>query len=39
LAGKSKAGCVPPMWDGHAAKRIVEILLRVVPGGMQRRCQ
>lgn len=31
LAGKSKAGRVPPMWDGHAAKRIVEILLRVVP--------
>jgi UDP-N-acetylglucosamine 2-epimerase (non-hydrolysing) len=33
LAGKSKAGRVPPMWDGHAAKRIVEILLRVVPRG------
>ena len=31
LAGKSKAGRVPPMWDGHAAKRIVEILLRVIP--------
>ncbi|HYL83518.1 MAG TPA: UDP-N-acetylglucosamine 2-epimerase [Candidatus Angelobacter sp.] len=33
LAGKSKAGRIPPMWDGHAAKRIVEILLRVVPRG------
>jgi UDP-N-acetylglucosamine 2-epimerase (non-hydrolysing) len=33
LAGKGKAGRVPPMWDGHAAKRIVEILLRVVPRG------
>jgi UDP-N-acetylglucosamine 2-epimerase (non-hydrolysing) len=33
LAGKSKAGRVPPMWDGHAAKRIVEILLRAVPRG------
>jgi UDP-N-acetylglucosamine 2-epimerase (non-hydrolysing) len=31
LAGKGKRGRVPPMWDGHAAGRIVEILLRVVP--------
>jgi UDP-N-acetylglucosamine 2-epimerase (non-hydrolysing) len=31
LDGKRKAGCVPPLWDGHAAERIVDILLRVVP--------
>jgi UDP-N-acetylglucosamine 2-epimerase (non-hydrolysing) len=31
LAGKGKPGRIPPLWDGHAAKRIVEILLRVVP--------
>jgi UDP-N-acetylglucosamine 2-epimerase (non-hydrolysing) len=28
LAGRSKAGRVPPLWDGKAAERIVEILLR-----------
>lgn len=33
LAGKSKAGRIPPMWDGHAAKRIVEILLKQVARG------
>ncbi|HME13533.1 MAG TPA: UDP-N-acetylglucosamine 2-epimerase (non-hydrolyzing), partial [Candidatus Acidoferrum sp.] len=32
LAGKSKAGRIPPLWDGHAAERIVETLLRVLPG-------
>lgn len=31
LAGRSKAGCIPPLWDGHAAERIVDILLRLVP--------
>src|SRR6266403_1170002 len=31
LAGKGKPGRIPPLWDGHAAKRIVEILLKVVP--------
>jgi len=29
LAGKSKAGRIPPLWDGKAAERIVDILLRV----------
>ena len=29
LAGKNKAGRIPPLWDGKAAERIVEILLRV----------
>jgi UDP-N-acetylglucosamine 2-epimerase (non-hydrolysing) len=32
LSGKSKAGRIPPLWDGHAAERIVEILLRRLPG-------
>ena len=27
LAGKTKAGCIPKLWDGHAAERIVEVLL------------
>jgi UDP-N-acetylglucosamine 2-epimerase (non-hydrolysing) len=31
LAGGGKAGRIPPLWDGHAASRIVEILLRLVP--------
>jgi UDP-N-acetylglucosamine 2-epimerase (non-hydrolysing) len=30
LAGQSKAGRTPPLWDGKAAERIVDILLRVV---------
>jgi UDP-N-acetylglucosamine 2-epimerase (non-hydrolysing) len=28
LEGKSKKGETPPLWDGHAAERIAEILLR-----------
>lgn len=28
LAGKIKAACVPPLWDGRAAERIVEVLLK-----------
>ncbi len=28
LAGHPKAGRIPQLWDGHAAERIVEILLR-----------
>jgi UDP-N-acetylglucosamine 2-epimerase (non-hydrolysing) len=28
LSGKTKAGLVPKFWDGHAAQRIVEILLQ-----------
>ena len=31
LAGKGKAGKIPPLWDGQAAGRIFEILLRQVP--------
>jgi UDP-N-acetylglucosamine 2-epimerase (non-hydrolysing) len=31
LAGKSKIGRIPPLWDGKAAERIVEILLQSVP--------
>jgi UDP-N-acetylglucosamine 2-epimerase (non-hydrolysing) len=33
LAGKGKAGRIPPLWDGHAAGRIVDILLKQVPRG------
>src|SRR5258708_7717592 len=33
LAGKGKAGRIPPLWDGHTAKRIVDILLTEVPRG------
>jgi len=29
LSGKTKKGTVPPLWDGHAAERIAEIILRV----------
>lgn len=31
LAGESKAGRIPPLWDGHSAERIVDILRRTVP--------
>jgi UDP-N-acetylglucosamine 2-epimerase (non-hydrolysing) len=31
LAGKGKPGRIPPFWDGHAAERIVEVLLRKSP--------
>ena len=31
LGGESKAGRIPPLWDGHAAERIVDILRRTVP--------
>ena len=26
LAGRAKTGRIPPLWDGHAAQRIIEIL-------------
>jgi UDP-N-acetylglucosamine 2-epimerase (non-hydrolysing) len=32
LAGQGKVGRIPPLWDGKAAERIVEILLQSVPG-------
>ena len=31
LAGESKAGRIPPLWDGHSAERIVDTLRRTVP--------
>jgi len=31
LAGKGKIGGIPPLWDGHAAERIVDILLGALP--------
>jgi len=30
LAGKHKLGRVPKLWDGHAAERIIEVLVREV---------
>lgn len=27
VAGKAKKGTIPPLWDGHAAERIAEVLL------------
>jgi UDP-N-acetylglucosamine 2-epimerase (non-hydrolysing) len=27
LTGKAKKGTIPPLWDGHAGERIVDILL------------
>lgn len=37
LSGKGKPGRIPPLWDGHAAERIVEILLRHPPQGPLRK--
>jgi UDP-N-acetylglucosamine 2-epimerase (non-hydrolysing) len=37
LAGKGKPGRIPPFWDGHAAERIVEVLLRNSPVGPHRK--
>jgi UDP-N-acetylglucosamine 2-epimerase (non-hydrolysing) len=31
LAGRTKRGCVPRLWDGRAAARIVEVLLNTAP--------
>jgi UDP-N-acetylglucosamine 2-epimerase (non-hydrolysing) len=33
LAGKGKPGRIPPFWDGHAASRIVDVLLKNPPLG------
>ncbi|HTQ60823.1 MAG TPA: UDP-N-acetylglucosamine 2-epimerase (non-hydrolyzing) [Candidatus Solibacter sp.] len=33
LAGKGKPGRIPPYWDGHAAERIVQVLLQNPPVG------
>src|ERR1700675_196308 len=37
LAGKGKPGRIPPFWDGHAAERIVEVLLKNPPQGPHRK--
>ena len=29
LSGKGKKGVVPPLWDGHAAERIVDVLMQI----------
>jgi UDP-N-acetylglucosamine 2-epimerase (non-hydrolysing) len=31
LAGRGKAGRIPPLWDGHAAKRIVDFVAGSAP--------
>ena len=33
LSGKIKKGHVPPLWDGHAAERIAEVVVKVKIGG------
>jgi len=33
LAGRWKDGRLPPLWDGHSAERIVEILRKQFPSG------
>ncbi len=33
LGGKTKPGRIPALWDGKAAERIVDILVRPVPSG------
>jgi UDP-N-acetylglucosamine 2-epimerase (non-hydrolysing) len=30
LAGRWKKGIVPPLWDGHAAERIADVILRAI---------
>lgn len=37
LAGNGKPGRIPPFWDGHAAERIVEVLLKNPPRGPHRK--
>jgi UDP-N-acetylglucosamine 2-epimerase (non-hydrolysing) len=27
IEGRGKRGAVPPLWDGHAAERIVDVLV------------
>ncbi|MHB8504030.1 MAG: UDP-N-acetyl glucosamine 2-epimerase, partial [Candidatus Acidiferrales bacterium] len=37
LAGEGKPGRIPPFWDGHAAERIVDVLLKNPPLGPHRK--
>jgi UDP-N-acetylglucosamine 2-epimerase (non-hydrolysing) len=37
LAGNGKPGHIPPFWDGHAAERIVDVLLKNPPLGPHRK--
>ncbi len=37
LAGNGKPGRIPPFWDGHAAERIVDVLLKNPPLGPHRK--
>jgi UDP-N-acetylglucosamine 2-epimerase (non-hydrolysing) len=29
LEGRGKRGTIPPLWDGHAAERIADVLQRL----------
>jgi UDP-N-acetylglucosamine 2-epimerase (non-hydrolysing) len=33
LDGKARKGAIPPLWDGHAAERIADVLLARYPDG------
>jgi UDP-N-acetylglucosamine 2-epimerase (non-hydrolysing) len=33
LGGPARAGTIPPLWDGHAAERIADVLVRVHGAG------
>jgi UDP-N-acetylglucosamine 2-epimerase (non-hydrolysing) len=33
FSGQWKRGTVPPLWDGKAAERIVEVLEKILDGG------
>src|SRR5215467_2814855 len=37
LAGNKKVGTIPPLWDGHAAERIADVVV-AGPRGSQSRC-
>jgi UDP-N-acetylglucosamine 2-epimerase (non-hydrolysing) len=37
LGGQGKPGRIPPLWDGHAAERIVDVLMRRPPVGPHRK--
>jgi UDP-N-acetylglucosamine 2-epimerase (non-hydrolysing) len=32
LAGKSKKGAVPPLWDGRSSGRIADVFLKILGG-------
>ncbi len=32
LSGQWKKGSIPPLWDGHTAERIIDIICKLLPG-------